>query len=258
MHDVNTSHLTVLLRQAGCPICRARAEACNRTLTWFWIDGYNEPSWIDRLERTHEFCGRHWWQAVRTGQAYGLSHVAEYLARDATGELSRLAIQRRRRAFPAWFMPLSTQMRRLSSLRARHHRTPVDRSVAEECPLCVTEADAERYNCRTLAEALVDGELRDVYRDSGGVCLHHLRGMLPFMEDNATRALVIAHMQHRLGSLRTALTLYFHKCDYRYAHEPKGDEQTAWLRAVECFIGPDTQSPDPSSESQEEHVHDQT
>lgn len=169
MSDLNYSHLKILLCQAGCPACRARTEACSRTLAWFWMDGYNDPSWVGRLERTHGFCGKHWWQAVSTCHVYGLSHVTEYLVRDATGELSRLAVQRRRRAFPTWFMPLSKQMRRLSSTRFRRHGTTVDCSVAAECPLCMTEVDTERYNCRTLAAALVDAEMRNLYRASGGV-----------------------------------------------------------------------------------------
>lgn len=88
--------------------------------------------------------------------------------------------------------------------------------------------------------------------------MHHLRGMLPFMEDDATRAFVIDHMRQRLDTLRSALALYFHKCDYRYAHEPKGAEQTAWLRTVECLIGLDTWSPDLSIQPQDKHVHDPT
>jgi len=44
-------------------------------------------------------------------------------------------------------------------------------------------------------------------------------------------------MLRRLSALEAALAEYFRKSDYRFAHEPKGREQTAHLDAVELFSG---------------------
>jgi hypothetical protein len=42
----------------------------------------------------------------------------------------------------------------------------------------------------------------------------------------------------RLETLHAELGEFFRKADYRYRHEPRGAEQTAWLRAIAQLVGP--------------------
>ena len=41
----------------------------------------------------------------------------------------------------------------------------------------------------------------------------------------------------RLRELDADFQEYFRKVDYRFVHEPKGKEQTTWMRAVKRIIG---------------------
>ncbi|HHY94633.1 MAG TPA: hypothetical protein GX513_06440 [Firmicutes bacterium] len=66
---------------------------------------------------------------------------------------------------------------------------------------------------------------------------NHLVHLLPATSP-ATAAFLLDDFLRRLSSIQKSLAEYFHKCDYRYSHEPKGAEQTAYLRAVEIFSGP--------------------
>lgn len=246
---LNVSELKALIRQPGCPVCRARADAGERTVRWFWIDGYNDPSWISRLSRTKGFCNPHWWQAVRMGHAYGLSHVAEYLLQDAARELDAREAEMRRQMRPSWRTRLHPWVRALAGLRATLSeaagvkprswgRGPQD--AAEECPLCMTEQSTERYICRTLVEALADSDIWQMYAASDGMCVHHIRLTLSTTDCSNVHLALLDDVRRRFRPLQADIALYFHRCDYRFANEPKGDEQTAWLRAVERFTGPDT------------------
>ncbi|MCL6449439.1 MAG: hypothetical protein K6U04_15080 [Armatimonadetes bacterium] len=40
-----------------------------------------------------------------------------------------------------------------------------------------------------------------------------------------------------MESLEGQFGEYFRKRDYRFAHEPKGEEQQAWLKALEILMG---------------------
>jgi hypothetical protein len=40
-----------------------------------------------------------------------------------------------------------------------------------------------------------------------------------------------------LRKINSDLEEYSRKLDYRYSHEPKGEEQTAWIKAIRFFVG---------------------
>jgi len=48
---------------------------------------------------------------------------------------------------------------------------------------------------------------------------------------------VCQEQEARLANLLAEIAEYFRKVDYRYAHEPKGEEQGAWLRGIANAAG---------------------
>jgi len=59
------------------------------------------------------------------------------------------------------------------------------------------------------------------------------------LERTAREAAVVILRKERelLGRLHWELREYFRKSDYRFHDEPRGSEQTAWLRAADVLAG---------------------
>ena len=50
--------------------------------------------------------------------------------------------------------------------------------------------------------------------------------------------LLAADLEARLTGLWRETVDYFDKADWNSRHNPKGAEQTAWIRTIERFVGP--------------------
>ena len=81
-----------------------------------------------------------------------------------------------------------------------------------------------------------DGEARAAYRRSAGFCLPHLRLVLA-RADASTRRELRVDVEARMQALSHRLAEYRRKRDYRYAAEPKGDEQVAAIEATRLYSG---------------------
>jgi len=79
-------------------------------------------------------------------------------------------------------------------------------------------------------------EFRKQLASSDGLCLPHLRRVLEQVPADLGRDFLQAQVS-QLKRLEAELAEFFRKSDYRYAAEPKGDEQTAWLRVWERLAG---------------------
>ena len=97
------------------------------------------------------------------------------------------------------------------------------------CPACEIEAIAQRrylQACERLAPDAVDKALE---RGRGFLCVHHLEGLRP--------GAVRERFRRRLHEVLADLATFRRKQDYRFAHEPAGDERDAWLRAMRALGG---------------------
>ncbi len=57
------------------------------------------------------------------------------------------------------------------------------------------------------------------------------------MFDRETSALLVQDYISRLHALEKQFDEYFQKIDYHFAHESKGEEPEAWLRALRLLMG---------------------
>ncbi len=143
------SHLVLfgaedLLRGADCPVCRYESEADDRFTGWFALEAHADPGMINRLSQSLGMCPMHTRGAVRqTGAETRMTAVYRYL-------------------LPAAAAYLTTR-----------------RSPQVPCPGCAHGAEAMIRAVDTLLTALRYEEFRAVYRDTGGLCLPHLRTALP-------------------------------------------------------------------------------
>lgn len=105
------------------------------------------------------------------------------------------------------------------------------------CPMCEMEASSGRYAIYELAKALEDNEIRELYRTSPGLCRTHLLMALDIISGDDEREFFLKSAIDKTSDMVKSLEEYFRKTDYRYSSEPKGEEQTAWLRAMQMYNG---------------------
>lgn len=110
------------------------------------------------------------------------------------------------------------------------------RPMAVACPLCeleglVAERTGEQLVCR-----LALSDAREAYARGTGLCVRHYARVVPQAPPELQRFLADL-LQRQLVPLQAELPEFFRKAEYRYRHEPRGAEQTAWQRAITQLVG---------------------
>ncbi len=105
----------------------------------------------------------------------------------------------------------------------------------EPCPLCEVGRWAA---CRAAARcrAMLEEQGRAASQAARVLCARHLPDVLAGVSLTAIEW-VCQEQEERVLSLVAEIAEYFRKVDYRYAHEPKGEEQGAWLRGIAHAAG---------------------
>jgi hypothetical protein len=128
-----------LLTGPGCPVCRYAAEASDRYLGWFALEGHAQPETITRLCASLGMCARHTRALMgQPGAAIRLTAVYRYIMTAARDRLAG----------------------RVTTLAA--------------CPACEHDGAACCRALDTLLEGLADGEAMGRCRELGGLCIPHL------------------------------------------------------------------------------------
>lgn len=136
---------------------------------------------------------------------------------------------------------------RLAGLQAALEATEAGHSVGqlararavvgppEPCPLCeVTRWAAARAIARCSPLLEEQGGAGSLIARS--LCIRHLPEVLATTSPAAIER-VCCEQEARLVNLLAQIAEYFRKVDYRYAHEPKGSEQGAWLQGIAHMAG---------------------
>lgn len=80
-------------------------------------------------------------------------------------------------------------------------------------------------------------EGRARYAASDGVCVRHFH-LAARRASTEGLAFLASEMEARLTRLWRETREFFRKTDWNHRDEPKGEEQSAWLRTIERFVGP--------------------
>ena len=128
--------------------------------------------------------------------------------------------------------PRATEQR--LTQRRRGWRTHIVRDTT--CPAC-------RRRSAYVASALAAVQKAPPDRlGEATFCIHHLPLVLGEVSPEGAVAILDAE-RDLLRGLHAELAEFFRKSDYRFQHEPRGSEQSAWLRAAKVLMGsypPDT------------------
>lgn len=223
MPDIFGYDIVEALRRSGCPLCRVDAIDDRRWMSSFWREGKQDPGTRRRFYAAGGFCREHGWLLHRLVAA----EAAGAAIADVYGSLAERDI--------VWLDQLRANLDR----GKRRRQVPLGRSG--RCPACVAhEAGGER-KVHFFVELLAEPEVRPHYQSSDGLCFgHFLRALEHALEtDEEIARLLLDDWRERLAHVREQLAEFDRKRDYRYAAEPKGEEQGSWTEVIRRYVGED-------------------
>lgn len=201
-----------------CLVCIHSARALERFLAWFVAKGTAEPSVLHRLKETYGLCPSHSWQLARTGQAHQLAALYRSLVQAALEKLE------------AFCRMLGEPHRRVRA-QAREMLQPKG-----ACLACKHQAVAAKEAIHTLTRSIGEIPRGNDSPCAPRFCMSHFFQAVE-RADRETALWLLQFQRRKLERLAGEFGEYFRKLDPRFHEEPKGSEQTAWLRAVQLFTG---------------------
>jgi hypothetical protein len=209
-----SSALTRFLKQGlargMCPLCRV-AHKVDREYIWFFFDEYSDQqSALDQVAAARGFCAQHA-EALRRvevdglGSTLGIATVYEDALAALAADLDRL--------------------------------DPAGELTRAACPACAYRDEELAKNARYLLDEVAESERsRQRFAASPGLCVPHFQ--LVWAEASpAEREEVLEVERRALAELLGELREHLRKQHAEHAHEPKGAEHDAWLRALYLTAG---------------------
>lgn len=214
--------------EEGCPVCRIASRNVERYLEATNYDALGDPGIRATLTASTGYCGEHAEQWLSIAFVLGTATLYRDVLRRLTEEL-RDVRPRRGNLGGRVAAVLGGQGDGQASVDLGVARTP--------CPACALRQESETSLIRTLVDALEDGEARDQYRTSDGLCIPHLRRALGQATRRESFACLRDHALARQEILLGHLDEIVRKHDYRHREEPSGEEKGAATRAVRHVAG---------------------
>lgn len=230
MEEVSSKHTAyynlreALARSAAsgpghCPLCDLAAKAVASYLDSLLYESVNDPSLRQDIREARGLCNEHAWQLqTLSGGALGIALIY----RDVLETVLQLIRQGKyRRSQPLALQRLAGTAELVAVLVPQR-----------ECPACRHQHVVEDVYLGTLIDALGEEDMRSAFRASSGLCLPHFRHALQLVGSEAAFNRLVELETTCLERLDADLNEFIRKQDYRFAHEPIGQEGDAWRRAI--------------------------
>ncbi|HEX9667073.1 MAG TPA: DUF6062 family protein [Thermodesulfobacteriota bacterium] len=212
-----------------CPVCFLCEEDLRYFYRWYFNEYYNDPVWIIKTIDSRGFCSKHSWDLIRMGKEHEMSLVYEYLIKSTIVKLERVSEGLKK------FEPNKSRIRKVvNNKRLQEMRKQLQ--PTEVCPICDTVSKRSSIWIENLLTDLKEEEMKELYLNSYGLCMNHFNQALE-TACHETAKILIQKQAEMLEELNRDLEEYSRKRDYRFSHEPKGEEQKAWVRAIKFFVG---------------------
>ncbi len=229
--DRSATHSDLLdaFDQLGCPVCRLTHRAVEHAMESIDYEYVNDPGFRAEVEAAWGFCPEHANQWLAHARVLSTSLVYAEVLKHIEAALERLE--------PAPNGGVRSFLARLS----RTGDAALDENCtlltpAGRCPFCRIRDEMAGMAITALLSGLTEPAFRDAYVRSDTLCAPHLRQALCRAgpeEFAILRDVALA----RLRRLRLQLHEIIRKHDYRFRHEPLGDERGAAQRAVHQVAG---------------------
>jgi hypothetical protein len=220
------------IQQKGCPICRICEEDLEKQWFWFFSESYAEGSGVGRYISHWGFCKEHSTIIARVGPKWQKSAIYNSVIKAYLPKLEK--VERGLQEFAQARNIISRKMSRRSVRKLLREVVPTG-----DCLFCESSRRTARYYTAMLLKGLSDAEVRRLYENSDGLCMQHFFLAVEDADFRHVRQLseLIKKQIRVLRELVNDFEEFFRKGDYRFCDEPKGREQTAWIRAMSRLIG---------------------
>lgn len=215
-------------RETGCPVCRIATQAVHRYMTSTNYEPVSDPEIRKLFQASQGFCNLHAHQWLDEAFVLGTAQIYRDVLRATFADLQGQTFRGRALG------------QRVGSLLGRSRADGSGQGLAGPrgtCPACDVLEETERRLQATLLKGLADQDFLAAYAASDGLCLPHLRPALL----EASSEPVFAALQSRAIATREVMLAHLdesiRKHDYRYRHEPAGEEKGSPERAVDHVAG---------------------
>jgi hypothetical protein len=214
MADAQTLYeIRLAFQKPGCPVCFLVQRAGARYLEGTFSESMLDPGIREKLVNSMGFCYEHTWLSIDLKLTEALGHAILY-----QGLVKRLL----------------TTLDENKNASGQQLAAALDK--AKPCPACRVETETTERVIDSLAAGLRQKDFLAEYQNSNGLCLGHLKALLPHL-DSKQQAGLLAHEQSRLESLRGELAEFIRKSDYRFRDEVIGVEGDSYKRAADLVKG---------------------
>jgi len=219
-----------LIEENLCPACVYGDESKKTYYIWFDLENYNSlPTMINIAD--NGLCRQHGWEISSLGNK--LSTLNQFVANTKTAELKKLKapIQsvQKRGIWPFSFITTKSVENKLKSELKQ-------KLSNKKCPVCKTIEDGETTALILMNTFLKKESGLEVYKNSPSLCWRHLCGLINIVPSEIALPLIDIHIK-QMEKLDEDFNEYFRKTDYRFSHEPEGEEQLAWLKSLKFYAG---------------------
>jgi hypothetical protein len=261
------TYLEGLLDATNCPLCGQEEVVADAYLRWLSQElmaaattGATGQA-TQAADDTLWLCRDHLWRFARTGEKSAVTRLLDRAIAHWADVLQALAAgldQRPPRTFLArWWRGTGDARhakpggRRLNGWQALHvgfqqGRLSLEQRLANlrdsllrphPCPVCRFQHERIERVADLLDRALDDPGTAQRYQRAAGVCFRHLPLALAASSGPATAGLLLRAERTRIAVIHWELEEYWRARDWAHRWESKGDEQTAWRRAVGQYTG---------------------
>ncbi len=209
-------------REPGCPICTLTRRAVSHYMRSTNYEPVSDPDIRKLFVASQGFCNPHAHQWLEEAFVLGTAQIYRDVLRATFDDLKGQSFRGR---------PLG---KRIGAALGRSGNAEGGLAgPSGSCPACDVLEETETRSRKTLLAGLRDEGFRHAFAESDGLCIPHLRvALLDAPDEQVFEAL-------KARAMRTRETLLAHldetvrKHDYRYRHEPAGDERGSPQRAVD-------------------------
>ncbi len=228
---LSTARLQDAFKSETCPICTLTGEESKAHLRSLYYEFANDATVRDALHRSRGFCNRHAWESTEIPCAdTGISIIYNALFH------SEIAVMRE---ILGLLEARPTRFHFFGKIRRKKDLTRVIQGWMEReaCLVCTSEARTTLFYLRVLIDHFHEKAFREKFRGSAGLCLPHLRILVEKFPEHPSLPRILEIEIEKYQHLSWELSEYWRKHDYRFSHEPMGEERDSWLRAVRQLAG---------------------